>query len=106
MFPKDRRKTTKTWKQIKPQSRKARLRILKKYGQGCFLDPHGLKYPICNKYNGKKECLGHYAAQYYLRIHSGKLKRKRNKIDTRKRKKYIRLLDKSKSFTSKQCNKN
>ena len=37
--------------------------MLKKYGKRCFLLPNELKYPICNKYTGKIECIGLSAAQ-------------------------------------------
>ena len=28
-----------------------------KHGNKCFLEPRRMKYPICNKYNGKPECM-------------------------------------------------
>ena len=91
------------WKSIKPHSQVSRTNMLRKYGHSCFLDPKRKKYPVCNKYNGKKECVGHYAAQYYLNINAGKLKNKRNKVATKKRKKYLNLLKKSTSYTKKHC---
>jgi hypothetical protein len=103
-MPKGKNRRTRKWKTIKPQTQKARTTLLRKYGRSCFLEPKTKKYPVCNKYSGKKECIGHYAAQYYLNINAGKLKRKRNPVDTNKRQKYLRLLKKSKSYTAKHCN--
>ena len=37
--------------------------MLQKYGSRCFLLPKQLKYPICNKFTGKIECVGLSAAQ-------------------------------------------
>ena len=93
----------KKWKNIKPHTLKSRQKMRKNYGLTCFLEPKTLKYPVCNKYNGKKECMGHYAAQYYLNINIGKLKKKKKKQYLKKSKKYIELLKKSKQYTKKKC---
>ena len=45
----------KSWKNIKPHSVKSRKLVMQKYGSSCFLEPNRLKYPLCNKYNGKKK---------------------------------------------------
>ena len=82
------------WKSIKPHSQVSRTNMLRKYGYSCFLDPKRKKYPVCNKYNGKKECVGHYAAQYYLNINAGKLKNKRNRVAAKKRKKILEFVEK------------
>ncbi len=51
------------WRDMKPHTRRQRKNMLEKYGARCFLLPKELKYPICNKYNGKIECVGLSAAQ-------------------------------------------
>ena len=51
------------WRDIKPYTRRQRKNMLKKYGRRCFLLPEELKYPVCNKYTGKMECIGLAAAQ-------------------------------------------
>lgn len=93
----------KKWKNIKPHTMKSRQNMFKKYGPSCFLQHKTLKYPVCNKYNGKKECIGHYAAQYYLTMNISKLKKKRNKKSHKKRKQYIAYMKKSKKYTRKHC---
>ena len=56
-------------------------KMYKKYGPRCFLEPKRYKYPVCNKFTGKEECMGHQVGQkYYLNINIGKLKKKRDKI--------------------------
>jgi hypothetical protein len=47
--------------------------------------------------------MGHQGAQYYLNINIGKLKKKRDKISTKKKKKYQKLKNKSLKFTKKIC---
>ncbi len=96
----------KTWKQMKPHNIKSRKNMYKKYGAKCFLEPKRLKYPICNKYNGKPQCIGHYSARYYLNINIGKLRKKKDKLSKIKQKKYFKLLNKSQKYTLKKCNKN
>lgn len=94
----------KTWKNIKPHSVASRKKMRKKYGSRCFLDPMRYKYPICNRYNGKEECVGHYAAQYYLNINIGKLKKKKkNKKSTKRIQKYLKIKNKSLKFTKNNC---
>lgn len=93
----------KLWKNIKPHTLKSRQKMLQKYGSSCFLEPKTLKYPLCNKYTGKKECMGHRAAQYYLNINLGKQNKKKNKKDKRKTNTYKKLLKKTKRFTKKYC---
>ena len=51
------------WREMKPHTKRQRKSMLKKYGSRCFLLPKELKYPICNKYTGKIECVGLAAAQ-------------------------------------------
>ena len=92
-----------TWKHIKPYSIKSRKSMKRKYGRRCFLEPRRHKYPVCNKYNGKEECMGHQAAQYYLSINIGKTKKKRDKQSRKKLQKYLKLKNKSKKFTTKKC---
>ena len=76
-----------------------------------------MKYPICNKYNGKPECMGLSAADYYLNINIGKLenKKKQNKSMKQKDKKalnkklgkYYKLKNKSNTLKRKlNCNSN
>ena len=96
----------KSWKNVKPHSQKSRTRVYQKYGKSCFLDPTRKKYPICNRYNGKEECKGHQAAQYYLNINIGKLKKKRDKSSTQKRDKYKRLRQKSLKRMKRVCSNN
>lgn len=96
----------KSWKNVKPHSQKSRTRVYQKYGKRCFLDPRRKKYPICNRYNGKEECKGHQAAQYYLNINIGKLKKKRDKSSTQKRDKYKRLRQKSLKRMKRVCSSN
>ena len=96
----------KSWKHIKPHSQKSRTRVYQKYGKRCFLDPRRKKYPVCNRYNGKEECKGHQAAQYYLNINIGKLKKKRDKSSTQKRDKYKRLRQKSLKRMKRVCSSN
>ena len=61
---KNKRTTKKVkWRTIKPHTQKERKSMLRKYGSRCFLLPESLKYPICNKYTGKIECVGLTAAQ-------------------------------------------
>ena len=96
----------KSWKHIKPHSQKSRTRVYQKYGKRCFLDPRRKKYPVCNRYNGKEECKGHQAAQYYLNINIGKLKKKRDKSSTQKRDKYKRLRQKSLKRMKRVCSGN
>ena len=93
----------KSWKNVKPHSLASRKKMYKKYGPRCFLEPKRYKYPVCNKFNGKEECMGHQGAQYYLNINIGKLKKKRDKISTKKKKKYQKLKNKSLKFTKKNC---
>ena len=96
-------KRTKTWKSIKPHTISSRKKVYEKYGPKCFLDPKRKKYPVCNKYTGKQECMGHRAAQYYLNINIGKLKKTKDKISRRKRKKYLTIKKKTLKFTEKNC---
>lgn len=93
----------KQWKNVKPHTQKMRNKVYQKYGNHCFLEPTRKKYPVCNRYNGKEECKGHQAAQYYLNINIGKLKKKRDKLSTMKRKKYLRLKKKSIKRIKKVC---
>ena len=93
----------KSWKNIKPHSQKSRTRVYQKYGKRCFLDPRRKKYPVCNRYNGKEECKGHQAAQYYLNINIGKFKKKRDKSSTQKRDKYKILRQKSLKRMKRVC---
>tara|TARA_Y100000816_G_C25950821_1_gene495983 strand:+ start:386 stop:748 length:363 start_codon:yes stop_codon:yes gene_type:complete len=93
----------KTWKNIKPHSRKSRKRMKMKYGSKCFLHPTTMKYPVCNKYTGKQECSGHYAAQFYLNMNKSKLRKKRDKVSQTKKRKYMKLLSKSTKYTSRHC---
>jgi len=51
------------WRNIKPHTMKQRKNMYKRYGKRCFLLPKELKYPVCNKYTGKMECVGLLAAQ-------------------------------------------
>jgi hypothetical protein len=116
---KTKRKTKKSkkivkWKNIKPHSNKSRKNMKTKYGSKCFLEPKTLKYPICNKFNGKQECMGLYAADYYLNLNLGKLNKKLNKkvkskeknVYTKKIKKYNKLKSKSNSLKKRLCKKN
>ncbi len=93
----------KSWKNIKPHSVKSRKRVMQKYGSSCFLEPKRLKYPLCNKYNGKKECVGYRAAQYYLNINLGKQNKKGNQKNKKKTNTYKKLLKKANRFTKKYC---
>jgi hypothetical protein len=93
----------KIWKNIKSNKVLSRKKLLKKYGHRCFLEPKTLKYPICNKFNGKQECIGHRAAQYYLNINLKKVKKKLNKKSKKLLKKYQTLKQKSLKFTKKKC---
>ena len=54
------KRTTKKlkWRDMKPHTRRERKHMLRKYGSRCFLLPKELKYPVCNKYTGKIECVG------------------------------------------------
>ena len=95
----------KTWKNIKPHGNQSRKNMKQKYGNKCFLEPRRMKYPICNKFNGKPECMGLSAAEYYLNINIGKLENKKKKTKTIKKKdketmhkkldKYYKLKNKS-----------
>lgn len=49
------------WKDIDPPKRTLK-NYKKKYGSRCFLRPRELKYPICDKRNGKVHCKGLLAA--------------------------------------------
>ena len=92
------------WKNIKPHSEKSRKTMKKKYGNSCFLDPRRMKYPICNKFNGKKECKGIYAADFYINIHRAKLLKKTKKnTDMKKMKYYNKLKHKSTKLKKKYC---
>ena len=58
---KTQKRSTRKWKQMKPSSK--RLKSYKrKFGASCFLLPKQMKYPICNKKDGKVECKGLLAA--------------------------------------------
>ena len=58
---KTQKRSTRKWKQMKPSSK--RLKSYKrKFGPSCFLLPKQMKYPICNKKDGKVECKGLLAA--------------------------------------------
>lgn len=105
----------KTWKNIKPHSRQSRKNMKLKHGSKCFLEPRRMKYPICNKYNGKPECQGLMAADYYLNINIGKLentkkqnksmKQKDRKQRNKKLDKYYKLKNKSNTIKRKlKCN--
>ena len=97
------------WKNIKPHSNKSRKNMKTKYGSKCFLEPKTLKYPICNKFNGKQECMGLYAADYYLNLNIGKLNKKINSnkknVYTKKLKKYNKLKSKSDRLKKRLCKK-
>ena len=108
-------KPKKTWKNIKPHSSKSRKNMKQKHGNKCFLEPRRMKYPICNKFNGKPECMGLSAADYYLNINIGKLenkkkqnktiKQKDKKIMNKKLDKYYKLKNKSNTLKLKlKCN--
>lgn len=75
---KNKKKTKKNivlWRNIKPHTNTERRTMKKKFKSKCFIEPKTLKYPICNKYSGKVECKGIYAAQYYVNLNkSRKLK--------------------------------
>lgn len=61
---KNKRRTKKLrWRDMKPHTHRERKNMLRKYGSRCFLLPKELKYPICNKFTGKIECVGLSAAQ-------------------------------------------
>ena len=101
----------KKWRNIKPHSEKSRKTMKSKYGKSCFLDASRLKYPICNKFTGKKECVGLYASDYYLNINISKLKKKlknrttkkiKNNL-TRKLRKLKSLKNKSDKYKKKLC---
>ena len=105
--------STKKWKNIKPHSNKSRKNVKIKYGNKCFLDAKRMKYPICNKYTGKPECMGLRAADYYLNLNIGKLNKKkaRDKTTTKNKKimnkkldKYYKLKNKSNKLKKKICN--
>ena len=105
--------TNKKWKNIKPHSIKSRKNVKKKYGNRCFLDSKRMKYPICNKYTGKPECMGLRAADYYLNLNIGKLNNKKRqdkttsknkKIMNKKLDKYYKLKNKSNKLKKKICN--
>ena len=51
------------WRDIKPNP-KTLKKYLRKYGKKCFLLPNELKYPICDKNNGKVHCKGLLAGHY------------------------------------------
>ena len=101
------------WRNVKPHSAKSRKTMKSKYGSSCFLEPKTLKYPICNKFNGKKECQGLYASDYYLNINIGKIKKKlknkslKNKkekpVYTKKLNKYLKLKSKSDKIKKRVC---
>lgn len=95
------------WRNMKPHSIKSRQTMKKKYGAKCFLEPRTMKYPICSKYSGKQECMGLYAADYYLNINIGKIKNKKSKTLKRqysdKLKKYESLKKKSDKLKKKVC---
>ena len=84
-----------TWKKIKPKTRNSRKKMKDKYGSSCFLEPKRLKYPICNPYTGKVNCKGLNAANYYLNLNIGKLRKMKSKTNKKKLKKYIKLKRKS-----------
>ena len=69
---KNRKLKTLKWKDIKPHTSKERKTMKRKYKSKCFLEPKTMKYPICNKYTGKVDCKGIYAAQYYTNIHNAR----------------------------------
>ena len=104
-----------SWKNMKPHTLKSRKTMKQKYGSKCFLEPKRMKYPICSKFTGKQECMGLYAADYYLNINIGKirnkikrqdktiLKRKVKKEYTRKLKKYESIKRKSDVLKKKVC---
>ena len=103
------------WKNIKPHTQEARKTMKQKYGSKCFLEPKRMKYPICSKFTGKQECMGLYAADYYLNINIGKMKNKIKRQDkttlkgkakkeyTRKLKKYESIKRKSDVLKKKVC---
>lgn len=102
-------KKRRLWKNIKPHSEKSRRSMKTKYGPKCFLEPKTMKYPICSKYTGKQECMGLYAADYYLNINIGKIKNKKSKTlrnkYASKLKKYETLKKKSDTLKRKICKK-
>ena len=75
----------KLWKNIKAHSTKSRKNMKDKHGSNCFLDPKNLKYPICNKFTGKQECIGLNAANYYLNLNIGRLTKKMKQNKTQKK---------------------
>lgn len=113
---KTRKNKKKLWKNIKAHSSKSRKNMKNKYGSKCFLDSKRMKYPICNKFNGKQECMGLHAADYYLNINIGKIVNKKKQQDktklnrkekrdlTRKLDKYYKIKSKSDKFKKKICN--
>lgn len=114
---KSKKSNQKTWKNIKPHGNQSRKNMKQKYGNKCFLEPRKMKYPICNKFNGKPECMGLSAAEYYLNINIGKLenKKKRSKslhkasrnIMNKKLDKYYKLKTKSHTIKHKlKCENN
>ena len=90
-----------TWKKIKPKSNNSRRKLKDKFGSYCFLEPKQLKYPICNQYTGKVSCKGLNAANYFLNINIGKLRKMKSKTNKKKLKKYIKLKRKSLKFKKK-----
>lgn len=93
-----------SWKRMKPKSEKSRKTMKKKYGSKCFLDKKRLKYPICNKTNGKINCNGINGANYYININLGK-ELKKEKKDKTKINKYMKLKRKTKKLYKKYCKK-
>ncbi len=93
------------WKNIKAHSSKSRKHMKRKYGIKCFLEPKRMKYPICNKFNGKPECMGLKAADYYLNLNIGKLnkKKRQDKTNKIKKNKYLKLKEKSNKLKEKYC---
>jgi hypothetical protein len=67
-----------------------RTHYKKKYGTRCFLRPRDQSYPICSQ--GKIDCKGLRAAQYYLRLN-----RKPKHSSTNK------LWKKARTLTRKYC---
>tara|TARA_Y100000389_G_C17470970_1_gene530775 strand:+ start:4089 stop:4418 length:330 start_codon:yes stop_codon:yes gene_type:complete len=71
--------TTKGWSQVKPKTQKEKRNMLKKYGKMCFLRPDDMKYPICDKTNGKIDCRGIRSAIFWAQTNHIKSKKRNTK---------------------------
>ena len=71
--------TTRGWSQVKPKTMKERIMMRDKYGKKCFLRPDDMKYPICDKYDGKIDCRGIRSAIFWAQTNHIKSKKKNSK---------------------------